>query len=173
MFWQLIFICLSIFASGHCIVCPSTISSFWLLLWYLLLYPASDYSCDIFYYIHLLITPVISSTISSFWLLLWYLLLYPASDYSCDIFYYIQLLITPVTSSNISCSYGIYPGQSQHLDLEACHIIPFVHAIYLAVIRLLQCLEFENLSLFKRFSMAFLLRSMQWCLWIQMQLRKK
>ena len=35
MFWQPIFICLSIFASGHCIVCPFTISSFWLLLWYL------------------------------------------------------------------------------------------------------------------------------------------
>ena len=85
-------------SSGHCIVCPPSIYSFWLPLWYLLaivlsvhpLFTASDYPFGIFWplyclsslYLQLLITPLVSSghcivcppSIYSFWLPLWYLL---------------------------------------------------------------------------------------------------
>ena len=83
---------------GHCIVCPSTLYGFSLLLWYLLVvvlsvllrFTASHYSFDIFwslyclsfYALRLLITPLVSfghcivypSTLYGFSLLLWYLL---------------------------------------------------------------------------------------------------
>ena len=65
---------------GHCVVCPSFIYGFWLPLWYLLaivlyvllLYTASDYPfgifwplcCLSFFYIRLLITPLVSSNFS-------------------------------------------------------------------------------------------------------------
>ena len=81
---------------GHCIVCPSSIYSFWLHLWYLvaivlsvLQFTASDYTfgilwplyCLSFFNLQLLITPLVScghcivcpSSIYSFWLHLWYL----------------------------------------------------------------------------------------------------
>ena len=52
----------------HCIFCLSSIYSFLLLLWYLLITPvvSSDYSCGIFWLLlwYLLITPVVSSNIS-------------------------------------------------------------------------------------------------------------
>ena len=83
---------------GHCIVCPSTLYGFSLLLWYLLAivlsvllrFTASHYSFGIFWPLHclsfyalrLLITPLVSfghcivcpSTLYGFSLLLWYLL---------------------------------------------------------------------------------------------------
>ena len=82
---------------GHCIVCPSTLYGFSLLLWYLLAialsvlrFTASHYSfgifwplyCLSFYALRLLITPLVSfghcivypSTLYGFSLLLWYLL---------------------------------------------------------------------------------------------------
>ena len=106
IFWSLYF--LSLYALrllitpliyfGHCIVCPSTLYGFSLLLWYLLVivlsvllrFTASHYSFDIFwslyclsfYALRLLITPLVSfghcivypSTLYGFSLLLWYLL---------------------------------------------------------------------------------------------------
>ena len=106
IFWSLYF--LSLYALrllitpltyfGHCIVCPSTLYGFLLLLWYLLVivlsvllrFTASHYSFDIFwslnclssYALRLLITPLVSfghcivypSTLYGFSLLLWYLL---------------------------------------------------------------------------------------------------
>ena len=106
IFWSLY--CLSFYALrllitplvsfGHCIVCPSTLYGFSLLLWYLLAivlsvllrFTASHYSFDIFwslyclsfYALRLLITPLVSfghcivssSTLYGFSLLLWYLL---------------------------------------------------------------------------------------------------
>ena len=106
IFWPLY--CLSFYALrllitplvsfGHCIVCPSTLYGFSLLLWYLLVivlsvllrFTASHYSFDIFwslyclsfYALRLLITPLVSfghcivcpSTLYGFSLLLWYLL---------------------------------------------------------------------------------------------------
>jgi hypothetical protein len=106
IFWSLY--CLSFYAlrllitplvsSGHCIVCPSTLYGFSLLLWYLLVivlsvllrFMASHYSFGIFWPLHclsfyalrLLITPLVSSghcivcpsTLYGFSLLLWYLL---------------------------------------------------------------------------------------------------
>ena len=106
IFWSLY--CLSFYALrllitplvsfGHCIVCPSTLYGFSLLLWYLLVivlsvllrFTASHYSfgifwslyCLSFYALRLLITPLVSfghcivcpSTLSGFSLLLWYLL---------------------------------------------------------------------------------------------------
>ena len=83
---------------SHCVVCPSSIYSFWLPLWYLLAivlyvllwFTASDYPfgifwplcCMSFFDLQLLITPLVSfghcvvcpSLIYSFWLPLWYLL---------------------------------------------------------------------------------------------------
>jgi hypothetical protein len=83
---------------GHCIVCPSTLYGFSLLLWYLLVivlsvllrFTASHYPfgifwslyCLSFYALWLLITPLVSfghcivcpSTLYGFSLLLWYLL---------------------------------------------------------------------------------------------------
>ena len=107
--------CLSLcpFLFGHCVVCFSSIYRFWLPLWYLvaivlsvlLLYTDSDYPfgifwplcCLFFFYIQILITPLVScshcvvcfSSIYRFWLPLWYLvaivlsvlLLYTDSDY--------------------------------------------------------------------------------------------
>ena len=82
----------------HCIVYPSSIYGFWLLLWYLLTivlcillpFTASDYPfgicwplyCVSFFHLRLLITPLVSvdhcivypSSIYGFWLPLWYLL---------------------------------------------------------------------------------------------------
>ena len=84
LFWPLY--CLSFFhlqllttplvSCGHCIVCPSSIYSFWLLLWYLvaivlsvlLPFTASDYSfgilrplyCLSFFHLQLLTTPLVS-----------------------------------------------------------------------------------------------------------------
>jgi hypothetical protein len=106
IFWPLY--CLSFFdlrllitplvSFGHCIVCPSSIYWFWLLLWYLLAivlsvllrYTDSDYSfgifwplyCLSFFDIRILITPLVSfghcvvcpSSIYGFWLPIWYLL---------------------------------------------------------------------------------------------------
>jgi hypothetical protein len=81
---------------GHCIVCPSLVYGFWLLLWSLLAivlsvllwFTASDYSfglcwplyCLSFFGLQLLITPLVSvghcivcpSLVYGFWLLLWY-----------------------------------------------------------------------------------------------------
>ena len=106
IFWPLY--CLSFYALrllitplvsfGHCIVCPSTLYGFSLLLWYLLAialsvllrFTASHYSfrifwplhCLSFYALRLLITPLVSfghcivcpSTLYGFSLLFWYLL---------------------------------------------------------------------------------------------------
>ena len=106
IFWPLY--CLSFYALrllitpliyfGHCIVCPSTLYGFSLLLWYLLVivlsvllrFTASHYTfgifwslyCLSFYALRLLITPLVSfghcivcpSTLYGFSLLLWYLL---------------------------------------------------------------------------------------------------
>ena len=82
----------------HCVVCPSSIYRFWLLLWYLLAivlsdllrFTDSDYSfgifwplcCLTFFHLQIRITPLVSfghcvvwsSSIYRFWLLLWYLL---------------------------------------------------------------------------------------------------
>ena len=102
---------------GHCIGCPSSISGFWLPLWYLLTIVLVS-----FFHLRLLITPLVSidhcivypSSIYGFWLPLWYLLtivldvrlLYPASDYPFGIYwplywmsvFDIRLLITPLVS---------------------------------------------------------------------------
>ena len=83
---------------GHCVVCPTSIYRFWLLLWYLLAivlsdllrFTDSDYSfgffwplcCLTFFVLQILITPLVSfghcvvwpSSIYRFWLLLWCLL---------------------------------------------------------------------------------------------------
>ena len=83
---------------SHCVVCPSSIYSFWLPLWYLLAivlyvlfwFTASDYPfgifwplcCLSFFDLWILITPLVSfdhcvvfpSLIYGFWLPLWYLL---------------------------------------------------------------------------------------------------
>ena len=135
---------------GHCVVCSSSIYGFWLPLWYLvaivlsvlLLFTASDYPygifwplcCLFFFYLRLLITPMVSfghcvvcsSSIYGFWLPLWYLvaivlsvlLLFTASDYPygifwplcCLFFFYLRLLITPLVSCShcIVCSSSIY-----------------------------------------------------------------
>ena len=82
---------------GHCIVCPSSIYDFWLLLWYLVAivlsfpprFTTSDYPFGILWPLHwlslldlrLLITPLVSCghctfcpfSIYDFWLPLWYL----------------------------------------------------------------------------------------------------
>ena len=89
---------------GHCVVWPSSIYRFWLLLWYLLAivlsdllrFTDSDYSfgifwplcCLTFFDLQILITPLVSfchcvvcpSSIYRFWLLLWYLLAIVLSD---------------------------------------------------------------------------------------------
>ena len=93
----------SLVSSGHCIICPPSIYSFWLPLWYLLaivlsvlpLFTASDYLFGIF--CHCIVCP---PSIYSFWLPLWYLL---AS-------LYLQLLSTPLVSSGhcIVCPASIY-----------------------------------------------------------------
>ena len=139
---------------GHCVVCSSSIYGFWLPLWYLvaivlsvlLLFTASDYPFGIlitaslwplyclFFYLRLLITPMVSfghcvvcsSSIYGFWLPLWYLvaivlsvlLLFTASDYPygifwplcCLFFFYLRLLITPMVSFGhcVVCSSSIY-----------------------------------------------------------------
>ena len=133
---------------GHCVVCSSSIYGFWLPLWYLvaivlsvlLLFTASDYPygifwplCCLFFYLRLLITPLVScshcivcsSSIYGFWLPLWYLvaivlsvlLLFTASDYPFGIlwplyclFFYLRLLITPMVSFGhcVVCSSSIY-----------------------------------------------------------------
>jgi hypothetical protein len=83
---------------GHCIVCPTLVYGFWLLLWsllsivlsVLLWFTASDYSfglcwplyCLSFFGLRLLITPLVSvvhcivcpTLVYGFWLLLWSLL---------------------------------------------------------------------------------------------------
>ena len=97
-FYALRFLITPLVSSGHCIVCPSTIYGFSLLLWYLLAialsvllrFTASHYSfgifwslyCLSFYALRLLITPLVSfghcivcpSTLYRFSLPLWYLL---------------------------------------------------------------------------------------------------
>ena len=89
---------------GHCVVCPSSIYRFWLLLWYLLAivlsdllrFTDSDYTfgifwplcCLTFFDLQIRITPLVSfghcvvwpSSIYRFWLLLWYLLAIVLSD---------------------------------------------------------------------------------------------
>ena len=101
--WCLIFFDLQIFINplvsfGHCVVCPSSIYSFWLPLWYLLAivlcfvlrfrdpdYPFGIFwplCCLSFFDLQILITPLVSfghcvvfrSSIYRSWLHLWYLL---------------------------------------------------------------------------------------------------
>jgi hypothetical protein len=119
---------------GHCVVCSSSIYGFWLPPWYLLTivlsvllrYTDSHYPfgifwplcCLSFFYIQILITPLVSfdhcvvcsSSIYRFWLPLWYLLAivlsvllrFTDSDYPfgifwplcCLFFFYLQLLDT-------------------------------------------------------------------------------
>ena len=98
---------------GHCIVIPSSIYGFWLLLWYnlsivfsaLRQFTTSDYFFGIFWLLY-----IRTSSIYGFWLLLWYILvirlsvcrLFSSSDYPFNIFWslyspyfvYIRLLIT-------------------------------------------------------------------------------
>ena len=108
IFWSLYFLTLyalrllitPLIYFGHCIVCPSTLYGFSLLLWYLLVivlsvllrFTASHYSFDIFwslyclsfYALRLLITPLVSfghcivypSTLYGFSLHLWYLFVF-------------------------------------------------------------------------------------------------
>ena len=123
---------------GHCVVCFSSIYRFWLPLWYLvaivssalILYMDSDYPfgifwplcCQFFFYIQILITPLVSfghcvdsaSSIYGFWLPLWYLLAimlsvllrYTDSDYPfgifwplcCQFLFDIGIRITPLVS---------------------------------------------------------------------------
>jgi hypothetical protein len=113
MFFYLRLLITPLVSCGHCVVC-SSIYGFWLLLWNLvaivlsvLLFTASNYSvgilwplCCLFFYLRLLITPLVScghcvvcSSIYGFWLLLWSLvaivlsvLLFTVSDYSFGIF---------------------------------------------------------------------------------------
>ena len=97
-FFDLHLLIASLVSFGHCIVCPSSIYSFWLPLWYLLVivlsvlprFTASDclfgifwpLYCLSFFDLHLLIASLVScghcivcpSSIYSFWLPLWYLL---------------------------------------------------------------------------------------------------
>ena len=100
---------------GHCIVLTSSIYSFWLLLWYILVVVLS-----LLRLFTLLITStvyfsrciVLTSSIYGFWLLHWYILvivlsvlrLFTASDYFfgifwslyCPYFVYLRVLITPL-----------------------------------------------------------------------------
>ena len=97
-FFDLYLLIVSLVSCGHCIVCPSSIYTFWLPLWYLLVivlsvlprFTASDclfgilwpLCCLSFFDLHLLIVSLVScahcvvcpSSIYSFWLPLWYLL---------------------------------------------------------------------------------------------------
>ena len=116
-FYALRLLITSLVSFGHCIVCPSTLYGFSLLLWYLLAIVLS-----VFLRLRLLITPLVSfghcivcpSTLSGFSLLLWYLLAivlsvllrFTASHYTfgifwplyCLSFYALRLLITPLVS---------------------------------------------------------------------------
>ena len=128
----------SLVSFGHCVVWPSSIYRFWKHLWYLLAillsdllrFTDSDYTfgifwplcCLTFFYLQILITPLISfghcvvwpSSIYRFWLPLWYLLAilmsdllrFTDSDYLFGIFWPLccltfsdlQILITPLVS---------------------------------------------------------------------------
>ena len=116
-FYALRLLITSLVSFGHCIVCPSTLYGFSLLLWYLLAIVLS-----VFLRLRLLITPLVSfghcivcpSTLYGFSLILWYLLAivlsvllrFTASHYSFGIFwslyflsfYALRLLITPLVS---------------------------------------------------------------------------
>ena len=118
----------------HCIVCRSSIDGFWLPLWYLqaslcpfALFLFSLY-CLSFFYLQLLITPLVSSSLSlsfcpfcchcivcpssiyGFWLPFWYLqaslcpfALFPLSLYCLS--FYLRFLITSLVSSSFSLSF--------------------------------------------------------------------
>ena len=97
-FFDLQILITSLVSFGHCVVCPSSIYTFWLHLWYLLAIVLSDllrftdseYTFGIFwplccltvFDLQILITPLVSfghcvawpSSIYRFWLILWYLL---------------------------------------------------------------------------------------------------
>ena len=132
--FKLLFVLLP-FSFCHCIVCPSPIYGFWLPLWYLqaslcpfalfllLLY------CLSFFYLRLLITPLVSSRLSlsycpfsfchcivcpssiyGFWLPHWYLqasvcpfVLFLLSLYCLS--FYLRLLITSLVSTSLSLSF--------------------------------------------------------------------
>ena len=122
---------------GHCVICTS-IYSFWLPLWYLLVnvlsvppFTASDCPFDIFWslcylslHLQLLIAPLVSfghcvicTSIYSFWLPIWYILV-------------IVLSVPPVTASD--CPFDIlwslcYP--SLHLQLLIAPLISFGHCV--------------------------------------------
>ena len=179
IFWPLY--CLSLYALrllitpliyfGHCIVCPSTLYGFSLLLWYLLVivlsvllrFTASHYSFDIFwslyclsfYALRLLITPLVSfghcivcpSTLY-------------ASHYSfgifwplhCLSFYVLRLLITPLVSFGhcIVCPSTLY-GFSLllwYLLAIALSVLRFTASHYpFGIFRPLYCLSFYALRL--------------------------
>ena len=122
---------------GHCVIC-SSIYSFWLLLWYLLVtvlsvppFTGSDCPFGIFWsfcylslHLHLLIAPLISfdhcvicPSIYSFWLPLWYILV-------------IVLSVLPFTPSD--CPFDIFWSLcylSFHLQLLIAPLVSFGHCV--------------------------------------------
>ena len=94
IFCILLCVLLSFFVLSLYCLSFSSIDSFWLPLWYLLITPlvSSDYLFGIFWLLlwYLLITPLVSSdySFSIFWLLIWFLLITSlvSSNYSFGIF---------------------------------------------------------------------------------------
>ena len=130
----------------HCVVCSSSIYRFWLPLWYLL-----SLCCLFFFYIQILITPLVSfvivlsvllytdsdypfgifchcvvcsSSIYRFWLPLWYLL-----SLCCLFFFYIQILITPLVSFVIVLSVLLYTDSDYPFGIF-CHCVVCSSSIY-------------------------------------------
>jgi hypothetical protein len=75
-----------LFSLGHCIVCPSLIKLFWLLLWYLQTLLAGPLYCLSFVDLVILITPLVSSNPSRWAIVLSVLRWFSYSDYSVGIF---------------------------------------------------------------------------------------